>query len=216
MKWDEMTNEELITEWQQTKSQELFEYFVNKNQGILVKERLALLRKLPKLTEEIIYNTQLISLWNCLQTFDASIGTKFTTWYISYFSHHTVRDLLQEYFTIRIPVHAIDGRYNSESVQQGISFASNISYLDTLADDAPTSEDIAEQAIMEQYYLKLLDNLSPRERTIIIKRYGFDGNGCKTLDELGKEFNVTRERIRQIEAKALIKLRKLMKEKYND
>ena len=52
-----------------------------------------------------------------------------------------------------------------------------------------------------------LAKLTPREAKVIRLRYGFDDGKQRTLEEVGKEFNVTRERIRQIEAKALRKLR---------
>ena len=53
----------------------------------------------------------------------------------------------------------------------------------------------------------LLDYLNPREREILALRFGLAGDQPLTLDEVGRRFNVTRERIRQIEAKALTKLR---------
>jgi RNA polymerase primary sigma factor len=52
-----------------------------------------------------------------------------------------------------------------------------------------------------------LSFLTPREETVIRLRYGIDDNSPKTLEDVGRIFNVTRERIRQIEAKALRKLR---------
>ena len=54
---------------------------------------------------------------------------------------------------------------------------------------------------------EVLAMLTPRENEVIRRRYGLDDGKPKTLEEVGKEFNVTRERIRQIEAKALRKLR---------
>jgi RNA polymerase primary sigma factor len=58
--------------------------------------------------------------------------------------------------------------------------------------------------------------LEERERQIIKLRYGIDQPGPKTLEEVGAEFNLTRERIRQIEVKALNKLRKPSNEHYRD
>ena len=56
--------------------------------------------------------------------------------------------------------------------------------------------------------MEVVDTLSDRERKIILLRFGLDGGRPRTLEEVGAEFAVTRERIRQIEAKALNKLRK--------
>ena len=79
---------------------------------------------------------------------------------------------------------------------------------DFLEDDkAPSPSDRAEAKMLKEELLKVLDTLTPRENEVIRKRYGLDDSRPKTLEEVGKEFNVTRERIRQIEAKALRKLR---------
>ena len=56
---------------------------------------------------------------------------------------------------------------------------------------------------------KILDMLSARERRVLELRYGLDGEHPRTLDEVGRTFNVTRERIRQIENQSLKKLRAL-------
>jgi len=52
-----------------------------------------------------------------------------------------------------------------------------------------------------------LDTLTPRERKVLVLRYGLEDGKPRTLEEVGREFNVTRERIRQIEAKAIRKLK---------
>jgi RNA polymerase primary sigma factor len=53
----------------------------------------------------------------------------------------------------------------------------------------------------------VLSSLTPREKKVLVLRFGLDDGRSRTLEEVGREFNVTRERIRQIEAKALRKLR---------
>ena len=65
----------------------------------------------------------------------------------------------------------------------------------------------AAQDILKAQLLQVIETLTPREQKVIRLRYGLDDNHSRTLEEVGKEFNVTRERIRQIEAKALRKLR---------
>lgn len=65
----------------------------------------------------------------------------------------------------------------------------------------------AAQDILKTQLLLVIETLTPREQKVIRLRYGLDDNHSRTLEEVGKEFNVTRERIRQIEAKALRKLR---------
>ncbi|MBQ7977556.1 MAG: RNA polymerase sigma factor RpoD [Clostridia bacterium] len=63
------------------------------------------------------------------------------------------------------------------------------------------------QTMLKEQLLAVIETLTPREQKVIRLRYGLDDAHPRTLEEVGKEFNVTRERIRQIEAKALKKLR---------
>ena len=65
----------------------------------------------------------------------------------------------------------------------------------------------ASYAVLQDQIAKLLDTLAEREQRVLILRFGLKDGRSRTLEEVGKEFNVTRERIRQIEAKALRKLR---------
>ena len=65
----------------------------------------------------------------------------------------------------------------------------------------------AAQMILKEQLMLAIDTLTPREQKVIRLRYGLDDAHPRTLEEVGKEFAVTRERIRQIEAKALRKLR---------
>ncbi len=68
-------------------------------------------------------------------------------------------------------------------------------------------EDAASYAILRDQISKLLNTLTEREQRVLVLRFGLNDGRSRTLEEVGKEFNVTRERIRQIEAKALRKLR---------
>jgi len=79
---------------------------------------------------------------------------------------------------------------------------------DLLADDSAEAPfDAAALALAKEDLRNLLEYLNPREREILSLRFGLEGDQPLTLDEVGRRFNVTRERIRQIEAKALTKLR---------
>ncbi len=68
-------------------------------------------------------------------------------------------------------------------------------------------EEAASYAVLQDQIASLLDTLTDRERRVLMLRFGLKDGKSRTLEEVGKEFNVTRERIRQIEAKALRKLR---------
>ena len=71
----------------------------------------------------------------------------------------------------------------------------------------PTPYDAASKRLLKEHLDEVLSTLSDREKRVLILRFGLKDGRPKTLEEVGKEFNVTRERIRQIEAKALRKLR---------
>ena len=79
---------------------------------------------------------------------------------------------------------------------------------DFVADsNAVTPEGNVESVMLREHIDTLLEDLKERERQVIVLRFGLEDGHPRTLEEVGKEFNVTRERIRQIEAKALRKLR---------
>jgi RNA polymerase primary sigma factor len=78
---------------------------------------------------------------------------------------------------------------------------------DFIESDGETPEDQVSKNLLREDLESVLDTLSPRERDVLKLRYGLDDGRMKTLEEIGQIFNVTRERIRQIEAKALRKLR---------
>lgn len=73
--------------------------------------------------------------------------------------------------------------------------------------NAPDPEQIVSQRILREKIMEALDSLNPREASVIKMRFGLIDGRIRTLEEVGEEFNITRERIRQIEAKALRKLR---------
>ena len=74
-------------------------------------------------------------------------------------------------------------------------------------DDAPAPADAASHTLLKEQLADVLKTLTPREEKVLRLRFGLEDGRSRTLEEVGKEFNVTRERIRQIEAKALRKLR---------
>ena len=74
-------------------------------------------------------------------------------------------------------------------------------------DDIPAPADAAAFTLLKEQLMEVLDTLTDREKKVLTLRFGLEDGRARTLEEVGKEFNVTRERIRQIEAKALRKLR---------
>ena len=74
-------------------------------------------------------------------------------------------------------------------------------------DEAPAPADAASHTLLKEQLAEVLGSLTPREEKVLRLRFGLEDGRPRTLEEVGKEFDVTRERIRQIEAKALRKLR---------
>ncbi len=74
-------------------------------------------------------------------------------------------------------------------------------------EDAPAPAEAASFALLKEQLIEVLGTLTEREEKVLRLRFGLDDGRTRTLEEVGKQFNVTRERIRQIEAKALRKLR---------
>jgi RNA polymerase primary sigma factor len=83
------------------------------------------------------------------------------------------------------------------------------SYLGDFIEDEsmPGPVDTASRRLLKEQMNEILDGLTERERRVLIMRFGLEDGTSRTLEDVGKEFNVTRERVRQIEAKALRKLR---------
>jgi RNA polymerase primary sigma factor len=83
------------------------------------------------------------------------------------------------------------------------------SYLGEFIEDesVPSPADAASQELLREQVSEVLSSLTPREQKVIVLRFGLEDGRSRTLEEVGQEFNVTRERVRQIEKKALRKLR---------
>lgn len=117
---------------------------------------------------------------------------------------------------------AMDGEFSAKKIQEiqkialePVSLETPIgeeddSHLGDFIEDKDTLSpvDYTSSQLLKEELESVLHELTPREEEVIRLRYGIGDNHPRTLEEVGKEFNVTRERIRQIEAKALVKLQK--------
>jgi len=132
------------------------------------------------------------------------------------------RQLLQEYGREPTPDEIAKAMNISEAkvreiikiAQEPVSLETPIgeeedSHLGDFIEDegAPAPAEAASHALMKEQLWDVLDTLTPREEKVLRLRFGLDDGHQRTLEEVGREFKVTRERIRQIEAKALRKLR---------
>ena len=82
-----------------------------------------------------------------------------------------------------------------------------LEYVHDLADDGPTAEDAVNLSELKTEITKTFAKLTPREERVLRKRLGIELDTDYTLEEIGQEFSLTKDRIRQIEAKALRKLK---------
>ncbi|MCB0079344.1 MAG: sigma-70 family RNA polymerase sigma factor, partial [Caldilineaceae bacterium] len=94
------------------------------------------------------------------------------------------------------------------SLQAPVGNEDNSYLADFIPDkNDPGPVDSASRHLLKEQMEEILDQLSERERQVLIMRFGLEDGINRTLEDVGREFNVTRERVRQIEAKALRKLR---------
>ena len=112
---------------------------------------------------------------------------------------------------LKIPVKQIETAMKTitlEPISLDMPIAENLTLEDYInIETTPSPELKVQKAMLKNNVFSLLDKLNEKERKIIIKRFGLDGNKQKTLEELGKEMGFSKERIRQIETIALNKLR---------
>ncbi len=104
-----------------------------------------------------------------------------------------------------------------EIISLNSSVGDNIYLEDTiLNEDSENFENDIINEISKKKIYEILDNLEERERDILLRRYGLSGYDIHTLEQVGEAFNITRERVRQIEKKTLAKLRKKYDKELNN
>ena len=190
-----------------------------------------------------------IGLMRAVDTFNPSLGWRFSTYAMPWIKQSISRAILNQSRTIRIPIHILElqSKYNKaqreffykhgrdastaeiasvlgvevkkikeieELIKEPISLSTSLNdeddgtVEDLVADpNADRPDDRLDNEILSKALNELLNSLGGREKEIIIARYGLNGGKAKTLDQLGTEYGLTKERIRQIEQSALHKLR---------
>lgn len=211
-----------------------------------------------KLEENDLFQVGMIGLMKAIDKFDINHGSQFSTYAVWWIKQAITREIYDNGFTIRIPVHMMEtinkisslqeklyqklgreptfeeiasetGYMSAEYIQEVLSY--KINYHGIASTDIPISEDedtllidmlpwkgesveyAINQSLLKIEIQKTLSYLSEREQAILRLRFGLDDGIPKTLEEIGAVFNVTRERIRQIEANALRKLKHPTKSK---
>ena len=159
-----------------------------------------------------------MGLMKAVEKFEYRRGYKFSTYATWWIRQAITRSIADQARTIRIPVHMIEtinklvrtGRQMQQpiSLQAPVGDSEDTSFGDFIEDKG--AENPADQAaivLLKDKIKDVLDTLTERERQVLEQRFGLVDGYSRTLEEVGKQFKVTRERIRQIEAKALRKMR---------
>lgn len=194
-----------------------------------------------------------LGLLRAASNFNAQLGASFTTYAVYWIKQSIAREILENGYIIRIPVHMMErinkvmAAYNrlaveetslrqtiiqiaeelglsEEMVRESLALKENVIGYTSLdipvgedgdsvlldfipADEEDTADQLLMKDLLREEIEKVLHTLNPREEQIIRMRFGLDDGVQRTLEEIAKEFDITRERIRQIETKALRKMR---------
>jgi RNA polymerase primary sigma factor len=146
-----------------------------------------------------------IGLMKAVDKFEYRRGYKFSTYATWWIRQAITRSIADQARTIRIPVHMIEAINKIMRTSRRMMREIDREPIEDC--NAVLPIDAAIQSNLRETTTRVLASLSPREERVLRMRFGIGMNTDHTLEEVGQQFNVTRERIRQIEAKAIRKLK---------
>lgn len=249
-----MSNEELITLYQENKDLNIRNRIILNNIGLVYSAAKKKIKSYTSFTMEDLVQEGIIGMIKSIERFDITKNASFSTYAYYWINQQMDRAIMNNGHIIRLPAYVYE-KLNALSLIENSYFANNetlnmdllcneaniteqeyllinsyktnfshlvslnsiinidsdenyielqdyIPYQDYSIEDVIISEDLREQI------MNLLNKLTPKEKDILKLRYGLNGEEPLTLEAIGNKYNLTRERIRQIENKALNKIRR--------
>lgn len=223
VRWDKLTNEELCVEFQQTRNNTLFEYFYNRNKGLIGLEFGNRMQMYKDWNDDgNLAQFGRIAMFEAMNSFDSSLGYKFTT-YFHWWALKEKMEHRRETLPLEVPRTVYSDMSKIREINLDIISLENPIHSGT-DDNCPSLNEVISDSsvnIEEELITKmstealnqlLIKALRPRESQCLKMYFGiFDGEK-HTLQEIGDRYGVTRERIRQVIKKAIRKCRQFLKE----
>lgn len=208
--WENMTNEELCLEYQQTKSDELFEYFINRNKNLIYKSIAPIIKYYPEQTREIKQQAR-IALWKTMIEYDSTRSKRFSTLFILWLRTRITYNY-REFKNIKRMVKALPkDQSHSYSLSKIINYNRHneaITLCDIIIDEKLNTLELLENKAEWNTILSNLYKLRPKEEYIIKLSLGLIDGKTYSLKAISTKLNISYEVIRHTYLDGAKRLRK--------